>query len=254
MGNKKVVLTISITVLLLAIAVMGVFYITENRKSKPVSVQKVVSSQLSKEIDINSLKCLGNAKQAVIVTADGYDTCEALVRTYEKGENGWKAVLAPTEASVGSSGFAAPDEKEEGDGKSPSGAFGFGMCFGNMPNPGTKLSYRQIDSNCYWVDDPASKLYNTFQTGPADGRWKSAENLGLTGTAYDYAAVINYNTEKRIPGKGSAIFMHVWGGRGKGTAGCTAMPKDVLISVLKWLDPAKNPIIIQGTVDDILKM
>ena len=46
MGNKKVVLTISITVLLLAIAVMGVFYITENRKSKPVSVLNVVSSQL----------------------------------------------------------------------------------------------------------------------------------------------------------------------------------------------------------------
>jgi len=56
--------------------------------------------------------------------------------------------------------------------------------------------------------------------------------------AYDYAAVIAYNTA-RVPGLGSAIFLHV--GTGGPTAGCVSLPEPEAIRVLRWLRPADDP-------------
>lgn len=97
-----------------------------------------------------------------------------------------------------------------------------------------------------WVDASNSKLYNTLQQKPVNGRWKSAENMNIP--AYDYGFVIDYNTE-RTPGKGSAIFFHVsntW------TAGCTDISKQKVIDILKWLDPAKKPVIIQTPESELV--
>jgi len=58
--------------------------------------------------------------------------------------------------------------------------------------------------------------------------------------AYDYAAVIAYNTARR-PGLGSAIFLHA--GTGTATAGCVSLPASGLIRVLRWLRPAEHPTI-----------
>jgi len=60
---------------------------------------------------------------------------------------------------------------------------------------------------------------------------------------YDYGAVIAYNTA-RVPGAGSAIFLHV--SDGTSTAGCVALPSARLLEVLRWLDPARNPEIRMG--------
>ncbi|MGI9004810.1 MAG: hypothetical protein ACR2FU_01165 [Streptosporangiaceae bacterium] len=59
--------------------------------------------------------------------------------------------------------------------------------------------------------------------------------------AYDYAAVIAYNTG-RVPGRGSAIFLHV--GTGTATAGCVSLPRSRLLKVLRWLRPAARPRIV----------
>ena len=56
--------------------------------------------------------------------------------------------------------------------------------------------------------------------------------------SYFYGAVIGYN-DARTPGLGSAIFLHV--SHGSSTAGCVALPTDQLLSLLRWLDPAKSP-------------
>jgi L,D-peptidoglycan transpeptidase YkuD (ErfK/YbiS/YcfS/YnhG family) len=56
--------------------------------------------------------------------------------------------------------------------------------------------------------------------------------------AYDYAAVIGYNTA-RTPGRGSAILLHV--GTGSATAGCVSLPKAELRRVLRWLRTAAHP-------------
>ena len=41
------------------------------------------------------------------------------------------------------------------------------------------------------------------------------------------------------------MFLHIGGDGGRGTAGCTAMGEDVLKALLRWLDPAQAPVIVQ---------
>ena len=62
--------------------------------------------------------------------------------------------------------------------------------------------------------------------------------------SYFYGAVIAYN-DARTPGLGSAIFLHV--SHSSSTAGCVALPTDQLLSLLRWLDPARSPVIAIGT-------
>src|SRR5437763_433597 len=47
------------------------------------------------------------------------------------------------------------------------------------------------------------------------------------------------------PGRGSCIFMHIWAGPEKGTAGCTAMEQPNLEELMRWLDAKKRPLLAQ---------
>ncbi|MGG3272440.1 SH3 domain-containing protein [Priestia aryabhattai] len=202
------------------------------------------SATASPKLVVDSFKTLGNAQQVILVTADNYDTKSAKIQTFEKVDGKWKQVLTAN-GVLGQKGFALA--KKEGDMESPTGKYTIGTAFGRYANPGTKLPYRKITSNDVWVDDSKSSLYNTWQQKPANGRWTSAENMDIP--AYDYGFVINYN-ESRTPGKGSAIFFHVGTNY---TAGCTATSKEQVVSILKWLNPEKNPVIIQSPVSELDK-
>ncbi|AXI32278.1 hypothetical protein CIB87_25905 [Priestia megaterium] len=202
------------------------------------------SATASPKLVVDSFKTLGNAQQVILVTADNYDTKSAKIQTFEKVDGKWKQVLTAN-GVLGQKGFAL--SKKEGDMESPTGKYTIGTAFGRYANPGTKLPYRKITSNDVWVDDSKSSLYNTWQQKPANGRWASAENMDIP--AYDYGFVINYN-ESRTPGKGSAIFFHVGTNY---TAGCTATSKEQVVSILKWLNPEKNPVIIQSPVNELDK-
>ncbi|MEW9700984.1 S-layer homology domain-containing protein [Paenibacillus sp. SI8] len=202
-------------------------------------------------LPVERLQSIGNAEQVIMVTADDYDQVSVKIETFEKESGVWNEKFPSKMGVIGVKGFTS--DMHEGAKKSPEGVFTLSEAFGKYENPGTKLDYRQTDTNDYWIDDPDSFLYNTWQVGLANGRWKSAESLLRKDSLYDYAVEINYNTE-RIPGKGSAIFLHVWGSEGKGTAGCTAMSKSDLLEVMKWLDPAKKPVIVQGVEKDVNNM
>ncbi|MDI3090820.1 SH3 domain-containing protein [Priestia megaterium] len=203
-----------------------------------------VSATASPKLVVDSFKTLGNAQQVILVTADNYDTKSAKIQTFEKADGKWKQVLTAN-GVLGQKGFAL--SKKEGDMESPTGKYTIGTAFGRYANPGTKLPYRKITANDVWVDDSKSSLYNTWQQKPANGRWTGAENMDIP--AYDYGFVINYN-ESRTPGKGSAIFFHVGTNY---TAGCTATSKEQVVSILKWLNPEKNPVIIQSPVSELDK-
>lgn len=180
-----------------------------------------------------------NNNQLILVTASGYNTNAAKIRTFEKYDNKWYEVLN-VNGYLGRLGFATV--MQEGGKKSPRGKYTIGTAFGRYENPGTKLPYRQINADDVWVDDPNSALYNTWQKASENGgRWNSAEKMDIP--AYNYGFVINYNTEERIPGAGSAIFFHVSSGS---TLGCTGTAQSNVLSILKWIDPAKNPVIIQS--------
>ena len=58
------------------------------------------------------------------------------------------------------------------------------------------------------------------------------------GAVYDHAIVIGYN-QARVPGAGSAIFLHVSNGRA--TGGCVATDVGTVVKLLRWLRPAARP-------------
>jgi len=198
---------------------------------------------------IDKIQGKGNARQAIVVTTNSFGSVNATIKTFEKINDTWRQVDSFA-GTVGIKGFIY--NKVEGDGRSPIGIFSLGTAFGRYSNPGTVLNYRRSTTNDFWVDDSDSPLYNTWQEGPANGRWSSAEKMYIP--QYNYGFVINYNTAKRIPGKGSAIFFHVWSGAGSGTAGCIAASQNNVISTLKWLNPSKNPVIIEGPMSEVIKM
>ncbi len=93
----------------------------------------------------------------------------------------------------------------------------------------------------FWDDDPSSPLYNEW----VDDRYASpsADPEPMDVSAYDYGAVIGYNTA-RTPGLGSAIFLHI--NIGMPTAGCVTLPAGELLEILRWLNPAASPRIAMG--------
>lgn len=183
--------------------------------------------------DLEQMDC----EQLVLVVASG-SRCK--LYAYEKGNNGiWNQVLV-TNGYVGEDGVT--DNMSERVKKTPMGVYALGFAFGHDANPTTNYPYRKITPDSYWVDDPDSQYYNQWVNGTADKDWDSAEFLWNIKTEYALAVLIEYNYgNATVPGKGSAIFLHVGN---KPTAGCIAIPKSDLKQLLGWLDEAKAPHII----------
>jgi L,D-peptidoglycan transpeptidase YkuD (ErfK/YbiS/YcfS/YnhG family) len=175
--------------------------------------------------------------QLITVTAVSYSTTYARFAAYRWSHRHWVRVFGPWTARVGYNGIARRGAKREGDGKTPSGTYGFGFDFGVLANPGVAVSYWRARSYDYWDDDPASPNYNEWIDTRHRDPGSSPEPMDNQ-PAYNYGAVIAYNT-KRVPPLGSAIFLHV--GTGSSTAGCVSLPQRRLLAVLRWLRPADHP-------------
>ena len=189
-----------------------------------------------------ALARVGAAGQAVVVTADRYGTTSATLTAYQREGEGWRRAFGPWTARLGTRGLAPPGEKREGDGRTPSGVYGFDFFFGVSPDPGVKFPYRRVTNRIVWDDDPASALYNTWVDLDRQQAGAEPEPMFVS-PAYDHGAVIAYNTD-RTPGLGSAIFLHV--SNGGPTAGCVSLPSGQLVEVLRWLDPGRGPRIVLG--------
>ncbi len=212
--------------------------------SKYLTAKKPAASKNLAE----GLKTVGSNKQLILVTSNGYNTSNAEIRTFERNSKGKWVPILTTKGYIGKYGFAKEKDMKEGGKRSPIGKYTIGTAFGRKANPGTKLNYRKITADDVWVDDPKSKLYNTWQSKKkTKGQWKSAENMNIS--AYTYGFVINYNT-KRTPYKGSAIFFHIGNSY---TLGCTATSEANVKKILKWLDPKKKPVIIQTPINELNK-
>jgi L,D-peptidoglycan transpeptidase YkuD (ErfK/YbiS/YcfS/YnhG family) len=183
--------------------------------------------------------------QALVVVSKAAEHPAATVYLIEREDGGWLSVLSSFDAVVGRNGFAADGEKREGDGKTPSGIFPLTRTFGYAASIPTRMPYRQISGDDIWVDDPASSDYNRWmkkgQTAAA-----SFEEMLRSDGLYRCGAVIEYNTRPVVQGMGSAIFLHIWKGKGTGTAGCVAMEEAMLVWLLARLDPARNPVAVMG--------
>jgi L,D-peptidoglycan transpeptidase YkuD (ErfK/YbiS/YcfS/YnhG family) len=180
-------------------------------------------------------------RQLITVSAASGGATYAALTAYRRSAGHWRRVFGPWTARIGRGGFAPPGLKREGDGRTPSGTFGFGFFFGVLPDPGVRFRYRQSQPYDFWDDDPASPRYNEWVDQRRADPGLSPEPMDVSG--YDYGAVIAYNTA-RTPGLGSGIFLHV--NIGIATAGCVTLPMDELLRVLRWLNPARSPQIRMG--------
>jgi len=200
---------------------------------------------------VNSMKNLGSAQQLILVTAPSAPSRTAMIRTYQKASAGWQMVLSMS-GILGKNGLG---KTKEGDATSPAGKYSVGMAFGEYSNPGTKLPYHLFKPGDVWVEDPSyPSVYNTLQNvSTSSPLWKNPvnERMYYIRPYYNYGFVINYNTA-RVPGAGSGIFFHCDGGSSY-TAGCTATSQANVVSVLKWLNPTNNPLIIQDTIANLGK-
>lgn len=199
--------------------------------------------------------------QVVLSTTADWDATAATVRCYERTSAGWQRIGEPIAAAVGRSGLGwgaglhrdgSGPIKREGDGRAPAGVFRLGPAFGyaSAPPPGCGMAYRQATARDYFVDAVDSPDYNLWCRIPAGepnepgARWSSFERMRLRSDAYRYGLVVGHNPA-RIAGRGSAIFVHLWGAPGEASSGCLVMAEADLLRVLGWLRGDAEPLLVQ---------
>lgn len=183
-----------------------------------------------------------HSRQALTVVPSGRRSAASLA-AWEIRAGVWRQVFA-AQAVAGRGGFVPPAAKREGDGATPAGIYPLGLVFGYAAAAPTAMPYRQITAADHWVDDPASSQYNTWVHG--DPQAASWEDMLRPDGLYRYGIVVEYNTAPVIPGKGSAIFIHLWRGPDEATSGCIALAEADLVRLIAWLSPTDNPVIVLG--------
>ncbi len=142
---------------------------------------------------------------------------------------------------VGRNGVTPADKKRESDGCTPTGVYR--MMYGiyradRVPDPlanptdttvpGRHLVWIPMAPNMGWCDAAHNPLYNQFV--PV-GFPASHERLWREDASYDYLLVLDHNSPA-TPGRGSAIFVHVWDDHALHTSGCVAFRKGHLVEML----------------------
>ena len=134
---------------------------------------------------------------------------------------------------IGKTGAIAAEHKREGDGKTPLGKFALVDGYYRPDRNGAAgVCAIPLDESMGWCDAAGDELYN--RECPADYA-ASHERLWMDRVCYDYIGVMDYNLLGEVTedgkGRGSAIFLHVWG-ENDYTAGCVALRKADLEEVL----------------------
>jgi L,D-peptidoglycan transpeptidase YkuD (ErfK/YbiS/YcfS/YnhG family) len=136
--------------------------------------------------------------------------------------------------SIGKNGISK--NKVEGDKKTPRGTFKIGNLYfrkDRNKKPDTKIQCIPIKKNMGWCDDIRDKKnYNKLIKIK---KKINHEKLYRRDKKYDYLIPINYNSKKRILGKGSAIFIHLTENY-KTTLGCIALKKNDFLILLKLIN------------------
>jgi L,D-peptidoglycan transpeptidase YkuD (ErfK/YbiS/YcfS/YnhG family) len=195
----------------------------------------------------NQLASTGSATQLVTVVTLRRASTIGAFRAWTKTGECWAPVDGPWTAWVGQRGIS--EHKREGDRTTPSGIFPFNeVMYGLAPNPGVRYRYHRIVCGDWWVEDSRSRYYNRFRhvrCGAKPPFRITSEDMSKSPTAYRHLVVIDYNTNPIVPGRGSGIFLHVT--HGNPTLGCISLPLSQLLTILRWLRPAKQPLIVIGT-------
>ncbi len=181
-------------------------------------------------------------RQVVLVRPISPGSTHVRVAAWRRQDKNWVRAIPALCGMIGRNGLAPRDEKREGDGRTPAGDFPMGLAFGDQPQLATGLEYQPMSDEDRWVDDPASPQYNQLVRGETSAA--SSESMRRADGQYAAGAVIGYNTNPVMPGRGSAIFLHCWKEPGAATSGCVAVAHDELLPLLAWLKKDQQPRIV----------
>jgi len=134
-------------------------------------------------------------------------------------------------------------DKREGDGGTPAGAFLMRRALyraDREASPRTRLPMTAIGPADGWCDAPDDAAYNRPVTLPYSAR---AESLWRADHLYDLVIVLGHNDDPVLPGRGSAIFLHLARADFSPTEGCVALAREDMLRVLAEADAASRVLV-----------
>ena len=121
-----------------------VLWLRPESKSRIISVDQIRQERIP-----------ADAQQLVVVHSNiGSDNTSTL-QTFEKRGTSWSSVDGPMDAHLGANGLRA--SRTEGDKTTPAGTFSLTEAFGIKPFDATKLPYRTVGPNDWWVSGTMSR-------------------------------------------------------------------------------------------------
>lgn len=204
--------------------------------------------------------------QMILVISEEWTAVDARLTRFERrtSSDSWTQTGPSVPVVVGQNGMAwgkglykldkalsADQFKHEGDNKAPAGIFALGTSIGyasqaEASSLGIKLDYLALTPTIECVDDVNSQFYNQIlDRSQVTVDWTSSEKMLRTDELYSWGVFVEHNSPNPVVGGGSCIFMHVWRGPSRGTAGCTAMEQTSIQALLGWMDRRKSPILVQ---------
>lgn len=196
-------------------------------------------------IVLEDLDTAAVTSQLVVVVGTGMDSSRVKVGYYTKAEDGAWSEQFCVDGYCGHNGMST--DKREGDRRTPTGTYSFTQAFGSLEDPGSILPYKQLDEYDYWVDDQNSAYYNQMVSTKSVKRdWNSAEHLIDVMPQYRYSLAVSYNTADRVPGRGSAIFLHGYHTWKTWTEGCIAIPEEQMRLLVQQLGADAQIVIMPG--------
>ena len=184
--------------------------------------------------------------QRVVVEVASPSANSGMLKLVEVVDGVESTVLGPVVARVGRSGVKR--DRREGDGTTPLGVVEIVGAFGSMSSPRVRVPYERVTRGDCWISNAADAAYNTvIRRTPCAPPNEDLYRIAMAGP-YEFALTTSYNTSPIVPGKGSAIFIHVHSrdsaGRTKPTSGCVSVSRSVMKRLFALLDPAKNPTMV----------
>ena len=240
--------------------------------TKPVALLLLLSaSNYIAYTPAHSVMPLSESRQCLVVVTPSWISSTGQLTAFERdqdssnwlqrgrtipvvlGRNGlaWGRGLAPVQ------GFRGP-VKQEGDQRSPAGVFRLSSAFGYAAGVETtfvKLPYIALTSQSEAIDDPKSRYYNRLieRSKVPKPDWRTSEQMLRDDGLYRWGIVVDHNTPP-LKSAGSCIFLHVWRNRTSATTGCTAMTERDLKTLLAWLNPQDNPVLVQLPLEEFERL
>jgi L,D-peptidoglycan transpeptidase YkuD (ErfK/YbiS/YcfS/YnhG family) len=147
--------------------------------------------------------------------------------------------------AIGRSDVISAEEKHEGDGATPIGRWRMLRVLyrpDRVGTPETALPCKAITREDGWCDAPGDPHYNQQIVIPYGA---SHELLWRDDHLYDVIVVLDHNDSPAVPGRGSAIFLHIAKEGFSPTEGCVALAPPDLMSVLKEVDADSSVVVVR---------